>query len=882
MNPAPVSSSKYSTLTFFLFFIISIVSVRSETNYTFSYSNQPLRDVLIQLIQNENLSIVFSDQSVDSLMVTAQCQACTDEQSINLLLENTPLIWEKSNNQFIIYEPPYYQFSIFGNVKDASSGESIPFANVFIQNKYVGDVTNKDGRFTLVNIPVKQCTLQVSYIGYQSTQFPLSLPLDGSQPINVSLKPKVILGENVVIKGDYLEFMEQSSGHGQIAFSPRHIASLPNLGETDIFRSLQLLPGIQMGNAGTSELFVRGGTPDQNQIFIDGIPIYKPNHFFGFFSSINSHSIKDIQVYKGHIPIQYGGRLSSVLSLTGKSGHTHKKKLSLFMNILSSGISYEQPLPWNGSWIFSTRQSNSKYFESSLYQSIQDFVTGDDRFNLMSEVTLDDPSKTTTYNPQFNFIDINNKLSFLLSPTDRVSLTFIYGSDDIQESRSFVGFPEIWTYDSVMTQENTMWINDGIGIQWTHFWSPYFESEFHVSQSRYKSLFEIRQTPLEGSSPSFIQVSKENNEMIDHTLTMNHHWVIHKSHQLDFGVQNHFYDTHLYTQNQNNDNYTDIIDQSNSTAISTSYINDEWSITPNTNATFGIRMNSNYVNDSRIIEPRISLQSYIAPTLRIEGFVGKNIQYLHQFKSDISTRGSESLWTILDENLQPSQSINMSLGLHWFSKMYQIQLDIYRKYLSNIYQYYQMHSPASPFTSHRNIIQSGLYQGDGVHSGIELLLQKKQGIVQGWIAYHFGQSSYTFSDLYGGQTYQPDHDRTHELKAVAIGKLQSWDITLNWVYSSGSVYTDLEHISVSDDRIVFISDNKKNIYRLPPIHRLDLSVTKSSMLAGVPLETGISIFNVYNQKNISYKRVNPFGDVPTITDVKMLGFSPTVFLKVNF
>ena len=882
MNPVPVSSSKRPSLTSLILLALCWLPLQAEDFFSFSFKEQSLRDVLIQLIQEENLSIIFSDRGVDSTYISAQCNECTSEEALDIILRGTLLSWEKTGQQFTIYKPRYFQFSINGIISDSLTGESVPFANVFIQNKFVGDVTNQDGRFTLVNIPTKVCTLQISYIGYETSYKPLFFPLDETKSISILLRPKVLTGDRVEIQGENLDFMDQSSGQGQVAFLPRHISALPHLGETDIFRSLQLLPGIQMGTSGTADLFIRGGTPDQNLILLDGIPIYKPDHFFGFFSAVNSDAIKDVQVYKGHIPLKYGGKLSSVISMSGKKGNVNRQKLSVFINILSSGFSYERPLPWNGSWAISARNSNSKYFESSLYQSIQSFVTGDDRFNLLSESVKGDETKKTSYLPQFDFFDLNNKISFLPTSSDRISISFLIGQDKIYEFRSFIGFSELWTYDSVKTEESTDWNNQGISIQWAHHWNPYFESDFSISQSQYNSIFSISQVPIDPHSSVILQKSYESNSFLDQTLRMNHHWVINESHQLNFGIENNFYKSTLLTQKMNNDAFINIVDQHNIMGISTSYIQDKWSISPTNVATIGLRLNSDHAQDSFIIEPRISFRTHITPLYRIEASIGKAVQYIHQFQSDLSSRGSEKLWTLSDDKLQPSEALFSNIGMHWSTDAYQIHMDIYKKLYTELVNYYQMNSPAPFVTTRRASYPSDVFFGNGNSSGIEFLFHKRQGVIHGWVTYHYGKSTYSFDELYGGQSYLTDHDHTQELKLVAMGKIKSLDITLNWIFSSGTVFTDLSNMTISDDETIFISDNDKNTQRLPPIHRLDLSITKSLSMFGRSMDTGLSIFNVYNRQNISHKRVNPFGSKPSMTNVKMLGFSPTIFVKMYF
>ena len=293
---------------------------------------------------------------------------------------------------------------------DGNTGEFIPHANILVKNTYRGTISDQYGFFTLSDTIQKVDTLIISYIGYDPTEFVVANRLG---VIRIELFPKVLGAKTVNIYGEQLEFLQRSSGTGQLAFSPRHIASLPNIGETDIFRSLQLLPGIQMGNTGFAGLYIRGGTPDQYQIILDGMSIYQVDHFFGFFSAINSNIVKDVQVYKGGFPAKYGGRIASIIDITGKSGSTKQKKLDLFTNMLSAGVTYEQPLSKRSSFILSARRSFTDQYQTKLYDNIHDFLTSGSGLNIGAELPSDTISYESEYLPNFYFYDINGKFTYL-------------------------------------------------------------------------------------------------------------------------------------------------------------------------------------------------------------------------------------------------------------------------------------------------------------------------------------------------------------------------------------------------------------------------------------------------------------------------------------
>ena len=281
-----------------------------------------MKSALMSLLEQHEIPIIFSDDTPDTL-ISASCNECSDDEAISAILSSVSSItWKKNMSQYIVMkDSKSYIFAVSGRVIDYGTGGPIPFANVFNPSLDIGDISNRDGIFSIPNISMKSCSLVISYIGYETEKLSLLFPKDEITFQNIKLKPKIIISKEISITGSTREFMERSSSPGQVSFSPRHISTLPNLGEVDIFRSLQFLPGVQLGLGGTSNLYIRGGSPDQNLIILDGLPIYQGSHMFGFISGIAADAIKDVQVYKGSIPSEYGGRISSVIDLSSRSGN---------------------------------------------------------------------------------------------------------------------------------------------------------------------------------------------------------------------------------------------------------------------------------------------------------------------------------------------------------------------------------------------------------------------------------------------------------------------------------------------------------------------------------------------------------------------------------
>ena len=516
-----------------LIYLSSAFAVIKTDSISFQFHNTPLKNALKQLIDDHGVSIVFPDDIVNT-PISAQCKSCTQEEAIGAILYTSNLVWKQTGNQFTVFNPiTPFRFAVSGRALDKETGEPIPFANVFIPELMIGDISQNDGSFSILNISTRSCTLNISYIGYETKKTYLLFPKDENIFHEIFISPKVLTTKTVSIMGTTREFMDRSNSPGQISFSPRHISTLPNLGEVDIFRSLQLLPGIQLGLGGTSGLNIRGGTPDQNLILLDGMPLYQTDHLFGFVSGMNANAIKDVQVYKGGFPAKYGGRISSVIELTSRNGNSLKHHGSIYGNLMSQGISGEIPILSRGSWLFNLRSSTTSTFQTELYESIQAYVTGDDNFNLIGESADIEKQQTSTYSPQFSYYDFTNRFSFMVTPNHRFTLTNTTGMDSILESREFFGFSTILGYDSSYTQGSTEWKNSGTTLNVSSKWNHESDTQISLSNYDYSSSYDSKDSADVNNIRMLIGSVNEENTLQDRSIKIHHRYVGFENHKIE-------------------------------------------------------------------------------------------------------------------------------------------------------------------------------------------------------------------------------------------------------------------------------------------------------------------------------------------------------------
>ena len=878
MKRKPTSSTKkfFSSGIALLFLSVS-PTYSQNSSIQFNYRDISLKVALDTLVDTYELNIVYRDQIVSKVYTRGSCNNCSPEEALNALLENSDLEWKKNQSQYVIIRKNQHSDrSISGYIFDGHTGEFIPHANILVKNTYRGTISDQFGFFTISGTVQSADTLIISYIGYEPTEY---VNINGLDIVRIELFPKVLGAETVNIYGEQLEFLQRSSGTGQLAFSPRHIANLPNIGETDIFRSLQLLPGIQMGNTGFAGLYIRGGTPDQNQIILDGMSIYQVDHFFGFFSAINSNIVKDVQVYKGGFPAKYGGRIASVIDITGKSGSTKQQKFDLFTNMLSAGITYEQPLSKRSSFILSARRSFTDQYQTKLYDNIHDFLTSGSGLNIGAELPSDTISYESEYLPNFYFYDINGKFTYLPNDRDIVSISFYEGRDYLGEEKNFDFESDSVGIEQVMVDEQTKWGNTGIGANWVRRWSRTTKTQLFMATTRYFSNHDLDSYWIIDTDETPAYLSQDNNQIEDQTARMNVNWNIGPRHDLEAGVSTTIYKTNYSVQLGDS---VILIDHEINGNLFEGYFQDRWALSPGLEILMGLRTSRFSKSNISYFNPRLSVFYRFTDKLFFKASTGITHQFLNRFSNDLITNGSKFVWLLPNDNADPMTAQQISLGIEYDTPHIFIGFDIYNKVIDNITDFSQLVFPVDTYIEETSTL---VFKGSRTAKGLELLVRKKDGYLRGWAAYNYGIVECEFPDLNGGKTFLADHDRTHELKSAIIWSLGPWNMTVTGLISSGRVYTPNNNLKIRENEnanYTLVADaGMRNSKRLPIVHRIDMSVTRSLRLLAKNWDIGISIFNLFNRRNISHRSYNLTTDPFITRDIVMLGLTPTLSVRLE-
>lgn len=772
---------------------------------------------------------------------------------------------------------------VSGIIKDAKSNESVPFATVVVVGTINGATSNEDGYFTLFHVPSDTSTLEVSSVGYKNTRLFLSPEMDLTNVL-MKAEPSSIDLREVEVVAERDELMRVSEKVSVVTMSPRKIATLPNAGERDIFRSFQLLPGISGSNEGSSGLYVRGGTPDQNLILYDGFTVYHVDHLFGMFSAFNSNAVKEVELYKGGFEARFGGRISSVVNIVGKDGNEKAFNVGGDLSLLSANIYLEVPVKDKLTILFAARRS----WQSPLYQSI--FSSFSDVEDTETERPQGGPPgggggggrggvQREEAEPTSYFYDLNAKVSYKPTDKDILSASFFNGEDKIDNSRE----TELPNSDETSeTVDLTRWGNWGSSINWSRKWNSVFYTYALASVSNYYSeRTRTRSNTLTDDNDEVVEVvrgTNEENQLYDYTAKWEGELKLSKSHQLEFGWQSSFYDINYDFTLNDSINIQNRTDQGAQHSI---YLQDNWSIMKRFTFIPGLRTSYFDVTDVVYYEPRASLSFKLNKHITLKSAWGHYYQTVNRIVRNDLSSGSRDFWVLSDDETVPvGFAEHFVLGAEYETPNYIFNIEAYRKNMTGLSEYSLQFTPQFANVD----FDEFFFEGTGYSQGVEFLLQKKYGDFTGWAGYTLGEVIYDF-DAFGGPFYATQ-DVTHEFKIVQSYALKNWTFAATWILASGKPYTSAsgsyEVEMVDGTTETFINLDAKNSSRYPAYHRLDVAVTREFTFGDQSSGSiGFSVFNLYNRKNIWYREFEVDDDDLIVTDVTLLGFTPNLTLSLR-
>ncbi len=694
-------------------------------------------------------------------------------------------------------------FQVFGFITDSTSGEALIGANVFIRESGQGMATDNNGYYVLSNISIAEPKLIVSYVGYEKYELKLDFSKNGSQNINVSLKPESIELMQVDVTAEEIERLNKIEP-SRVNLSPRILKSQPSLAEPDIFRTIQSLPGVLTTSEFSTGLVIRGGNTDQNLILLDGITVYNPSHLGGLFSNFIVDAVKDAELIKGGYNAEYGGRLSAVLDIRSREGNRNKIEGSSSISLLTAQSTIEGPIP-GGAFLVAGRRT---YFDKVL------------------------PYVTDNFDLPYYFYDLQGHVFTDLNEKDRISLSFYKGVDDLQ-------FNDL--------DLDSDWGNQTISLAYRRVFNEKIIGNFLAANSQFYTRFGL------GGEAGI----NEYNPLSDQTISGDLAYFHSQDFNVFFGAQAKSLDI-KYNSKFNNEILFDSQTKPFETAI---YSKIKWKPSRKFIIEPGLRLIT-FSSHSNGVYPDFRLSSkYIIDESRFINFaVGNYHQFISTFQDDFSAQILDS-WFAVDENGEPSRATQAVLGYeHFFGRGLKIQIEGYYKYITDMLTYEESRATTDGNVNSESLLDL-LTPADGYAYGAELFIQKSSGKLSGWAGYSWSVSR----KLMNGKEYFTNWDRSHVLNFLANYQASpKWEYNVKFTLQTGQAFTPingyfLQNLPGDPQQNYRTIPATRNGGRYPSYHRLDLGAVRHFDVKGRKFDLFMQVINAYNRENV-FTYTYPLGD----------------------
>lgn len=767
--------------------------------------------------------------------------------------------------------------TLSGHVREAGSGEALIGATVYDAATKTGTLTNEYGFFSL-SLPEGSHEIVVSYVGY--TRLQESVDLKEDRRLKFELETEMEL-ETVEITAEESEQIHQINRMSSHKISMEKVKSLPVLmGERDVLKTIQLLPGVQSGSEGSSGLYIRGGGPDQNLILMDGVPIYNANHLFGFVSVFNGDAINYAEIIKGGFPARYGGRLSSVLDIRMKEGNMEKFKGEASIGLVSGKLTLEGPIIKDKtSFIVSARR------------------TWVDLLSLPFQAYANKKRNTNT-TTRYHFYDVNAKVNHKFSDNSRLFLSGYLGDDRF----SYVDKSEYTDGNQVekpLWRDGLNWGNKMAAVRWNKIFSPKLFSNTTLTYTNYQfnlSSYYLNDRDEKDKSKIEEYEFKSFSNIEDWGGKIDFDFFPNANHSIRFGTG---YTYHTYKPTVFQEKSTEGTTQSNNQIGSPTvysheaniYIEDDMRIGSRLAINPGVHVSAFMVKDElyHSVQPRFSARFLLDDKSSIKASYSKMTQFVHLLTTPSIGLPSD-LWVPSTEKIKPEQSHQVAVGYaRTLPKGFQFSAEAYYKTMENLLEYEE----GADFFSSSIKWEDNVEVGRGWSYGGEVLLEKKTGKTTGWVGYTLSWTERQFDNLNFGEKFPFRYDRRHDVGLAVTHKFNDRvDVGMVYVYGTGNAvtlglerYNPLGGVGSQWNPDQYITHIKsRNNYRMPAYHRLDLAVNLHKEIKWGERTWSFGVYNAYNRRNpfMLLQREDPFTGATKLKQLSLIPVLPYATYSIKF
>ncbi|MGB5846953.1 MAG: TonB-dependent receptor [Ignavibacteriaceae bacterium] len=749
-------------------------------------------------------------------------------------------------------------YNVSGFITDLVTGEELIGTNILIYKDSIdfdsppltGTSANRYGFYSVPSLDEGTYIFVFRHIGYKTLIKQINFEGDSTyRTLSIEMQQEDIKLEEVVIEGKKIEKNVTSL----IDISPELLSKLPSItGEVDLFKSLEMLPGVNKASDLSTGLYVRGGSPDQTLTLLDGVVVYNPAHLGNIASTFNTNALSDVKLIKGAFPAEYGGRLSGVLDIKLRSGTKEKEKGVIGIGTINSFAFFEGPLKDAGTYMISGRAMYYDFFQEN--------------FN------------TSANSPRYNFIDLNTKLSFFGTKSNVISLSALFNRDHAYSPASVTS-----------TDYDIEWKNINLSLLWQQVNSRSLFMNSTLSFVNYNFSSKIGVTPTSKTSYTYFSDS----DLKDFFFRQNAEIKWHQDHTFKTGIDLalHSYNL-LYADVYSNALEKDPYAGSDITSIEAAlYFQSESQLTSELWTNFGGRFyyfdNQNFFR----FEPRVSLAYSLNPDLIFKGAFAITHQFIHLIvRNDITL--PTDLWYPSTSGVEPSKSTQFVIGLdsYWKEQEFMISIEGYYKDMSGLYEF--VNNPQ--FDPIDENIEDQFTKGNGESYGVEIFLNKRKGELSGWIGYALSWTRRQFPELNNGKLFFPRYDRRHDLSlALSYKMFSNLNLSATWSYATGQWYTlppgqfVFDPVGLGGESQTQLNYSGINSSQFPAYHKLDLNFNYSLNWPTSKSEVYLNLYNVYSRSNTFARYVvleeNEDGEnIAVLKEITLFPFIPSIGIIINF
>ena len=740
-------------------------------------------------------------------------------------------------------------FTLSGTITDAKNGETMIGASVYAPELNIGTATNEYGFYSL-KLPTGKTKIVFSFIGYTPIEKIIDLTID--LQINLELLSGETLRE-IQVSAESNKEIVNSTQMSVAKLSMKEAKLLPALfGEVDIIKTLQLKPGIKSGGEGTSGVVVRGGSPDQNLFILDEAVIYNPSHLFGFFSTFNSDAVKDVQLYKGGFPAQYGGRLSSVIDVKLNEGNKKEFTGAGGVGIIASRLTLEGPIKKDkSSFMISGRRTYADIITRQLNKRNED----KDDFNPI---------------PDYYFYDLNAKFNIRINKKNTIYWSGYLGRD-------------FFKFNDDVIDINFNWGNTASTLRWNRIINSNLFSNTSFTISSYNYKLDNRF----GDIATFSLTSG----IQDYTIKQNFFYKPNNQHDIRFGAEftRHKFEIGRLQFSDDAETFNFNAGQDFTGNEFAAYISDDFEINKKWKINAGLRL-SGFYNEKFFggIEPRFSTKYSIKENLSVKASYTNMSQYVHL----VSTSGASlptDIWYPTDIVANPQRSNQIAGGVSWsINDNWLFTNELYYKWTNKVVD---LKDGAQIFINDN--LSGEFVFGKGTSYGNELYLEKKNGKFTGWLGYTLSWSELEFDEIRNGDAFPPRYDTRHDISIVGLFQLnRRWNFTATWIFTSGAPTTIpvgrffLQDIGGGNPEFVVPVYSLRNSFRMPNFHRMDLGIVCKFWHRWGTSDLTMSVYNAYDRRNPFFLYIDIINDnngIPQAFKAKQVSLFPILpSLTYNF